>query len=97
VLSAPGELPLEGADVPPGALTARLNTGELTTLYLRLLRPRNLFTYALTATDAGVAHKLAGDREMDRRFSAIYGDSTPALFCDKRLTDLAGARGVGYK
>ena len=96
VLSAPGELPLEGADLPPGALTARLNTGELTTLYLRLLRPRNLFTYALTATDARVAHTLAGDREMDRRFSAIYGDSTPALFCDKRLTDLVGTTGVGY-
>jgi hypothetical protein len=61
-----------------------------------LLRPRNLFTYALTATDARVAHKLAGDREMDRRFSAIYGDSTPALFCDKRLTDLVGTTGVGY-
>ena len=33
---------------------------------------------------------------MDRRFSAIYRDSTPALFCDKRLTDRVGATGVGY-
>jgi hypothetical protein len=93
---APAFASLATDRVPPGALTARLNTGELTTLYLRLLKPRNLFTYALTATDARVAHKLAGDREMDRRFSAIYGDSTPALFCDKRLTDLVGTTGVGY-
>jgi len=28
VLSAPGELPLEGADVPPGDLTTRLDTGS---------------------------------------------------------------------
>jgi proline iminopeptidase len=96
VLSAPGELAFEGADVPAGDLTTRLDTSELTRVYLRLLRPRNLFTYALTATDARVAHRVAGDQEMDMRFSAIYRDSTPALFCDKRLTDLVGTTGVGY-
>ena len=96
MLIAPGDLPIEGADVPPGDLTTRLDTSELTRVYLRLLRPRNLFAYAMTATDARVAHSVAGDREMDRRFSAIYRDSTPALFCDKRLTDQVGTTGVGY-
>jgi proline iminopeptidase len=96
VLSAPGELPLEGAAAPPGDLTTRLDRSELAQLYLRLLRPRNLFGYAMTAADARVAHSLAGDREMDRRFAAIYRDSTPAVFCDKRLTDRVGISGVGY-
>jgi proline iminopeptidase len=96
VLTAPGDLPLEGADVPPGDLTTRLDTSELVKEYLRLLRPRNLFGYALTTADPRVAHSVAGDREMDRRFSAIYRDSTPALFCDKRFTDRIGTTGVGY-
>jgi pimeloyl-ACP methyl ester carboxylesterase len=95
-LTAPDNLPLEGADVPPGDLTTRLDASELTREYLRLLRPRNLFAYALTTADPRVAHGVAGDREMDRRFSAIYRDSTPALFCDKRLADRVGTTGVGY-
>jgi pimeloyl-ACP methyl ester carboxylesterase len=33
---------------------------------------------------------------MDRRFSAIYRDSTPALFCDKKLVNQIGTTGVGY-
>jgi proline iminopeptidase len=82
VLTAPGELPLNGADVPPGDPTTRLDTSELAREYLRLLGPRNLFAYALTITDARVAHSVADDQEMDRRFSAIYRNSTPALFCD---------------
>jgi proline iminopeptidase len=96
VLIAPGQLPLEGADVPPGDLTTRLDTPELIKEYLRLLGPRNLFAYALTNADPRVAHSVAGDREMDRRFSVIYRESTPALFCDKRLTDRVGTTGVGY-
>ena len=96
ILTAPDHLPIEGADVPPGDLTTRLDPSELTWEYLRLLRPRNLFAYALTTADSRVAHSVAGDREMDRRFSAIYGDSTPALFCDKRLADRVGTTGVGY-
>ena len=96
VLIAPGHLPLEGADVPPGDPTTRLDASELTRTYLRLLWPRNLFAYALTSADPRVAHRVAGDREMDRRFSAIYRDSTPALFCDKWLTDRIGTTGVGY-
>jgi proline iminopeptidase len=96
VLTAPGDLPLERADVPPGDLTTRLDTSELAREYLRLLRPRNLFAYALTTVDPRVAHSMAGDREMDRRFSAIYRISTPALFCDKRLADQVGTTGVGY-
>lgn len=96
VLTAPGDLPLEGADVPPGDPTTRLNTSELAREYLRLLRPRNLFAYALTTVDPRAAHSMAGDREMDRRFSAIYRNSTPALFCDKQLADQVGTTGVGY-
>jgi pimeloyl-ACP methyl ester carboxylesterase len=96
VLIAPGHLPLEGAEAPPGDPTTRLDTSELTQQYLRLLWPRNLFGYALTNADPRVAHRFAGDREMDRRFSAIYRDSTPALFCDKWLADRIGTTGVGY-
>jgi pimeloyl-ACP methyl ester carboxylesterase len=96
VLTAPGELPLNGADVPPGDPTTRLDTSELAREYLRLLGPRNLFAYALTVAEARVAHSVANDQEMDRRFSAIYRSSTPALFCDKRLADLVGTTGVGY-
>jgi pimeloyl-ACP methyl ester carboxylesterase len=59
VLTAPGDLPLEGAEVPPGDLTTRLDTSELVKEYLRLLRPRNLFGYALTMADARVAHSIA--------------------------------------
>jgi proline iminopeptidase len=96
VLTAPGELPLEGADVPPGDPTTRLDTSELVKEYLRLLGPRNLFAYALTTVDPRIAHNVAGDREMDRRFSVIYRESTPALFCDEDLADRVGTTGVGY-
>ncbi len=96
VATSPGDLPLESADVPPGDLTTRLDASALTRVYLRLLRPRNLFAFGLMTADARVAHRVAGDREMDRRFSAIYRDSTPALFCDKRLADRVGTTGVGY-
>jgi proline iminopeptidase len=96
VLSAPGELPLDGRQPPPGNLTSRLDTGEKARLYGRLAGPRNLFTYALTAADPGVAHAIAGDREMDRRFAGIYRASTPALFCDEHQTGKVGTTGVGY-
>ena len=59
VLTTPGDLPLEGAEVPPGDLTTRLDTSELVKEYLRLLGPRNLFGYALTMADARVAHSIA--------------------------------------
>jgi proline iminopeptidase len=96
VLSAPGDLPLAGAEAAPGDPTTRLDWAQKTRLYLRLARPRNLFTYALTAVDARVAHAVAGDREMDARFAAIYGLSTPALFCDERFEDRVGTAGVGF-
>ena len=60
------------------------------------MRPRNLFAYALTSADVRVAHKLAGDQEMDRRFAHIYRASTPALFCDEHLADRVGTNGLGY-
>jgi proline iminopeptidase len=96
VLSAPGELPLGGAQPVPGDLTTRLDGAQKAQLYMRLMRPRNLFTYALTSADARVAHSLAGDREMDRRFGLIYRESTPALFCDPHLVDRVGTTGLGY-
>ena len=96
VLSAPGELPLDGAQPVPGDLTTRLDGGQKAQLYLRLMRPRNLFTYALTSADARVAHSLAGDREMDRRFGLIYRESTRALFCDAHLVDRVGSTSLGY-
>jgi proline iminopeptidase len=96
VLSAPGDLPLGGARPVPGDLTTRLNGAEKAGLYLELLRPRNLFTYALTSADGRVAHSLAGDREMDWRFGRIYRKSTAALFCDERLADQVGTSGLGY-
>jgi len=96
VLSAPGNRPLDESSVPPGDLTTRLDLIQKSRLYLRLARPRNLFTYALTAADARVAHQIAGDLEMDRRFAAIYRDSSPALFCDRRLVGRVGTSGVGF-
>jgi proline iminopeptidase len=96
VLSAPGDLPFGGAQPVAGDLTTRLDGAQKTRLYLQLMRPRNLFAYALTSADARVAHKLAGDREMDRRFAPIYRTSTPALFCDERLADRVGTNGLGY-
>lgn len=96
VLSAPGDLPVDGGVMTPGDLTTRLDAGQKARLNLRLVRPRNLFTYALTGADARVAHRVAGDQEMDARFAAIYRDSTPALFCDERLADRVGTAGLGY-
>jgi proline iminopeptidase len=96
VLSAPGELALDGNQPRPGDLTTRLDGTERATLYLRLGRPRNLFTYALTAVDPHTAHTLAPDREMDRRFAEIYAESTGALFCDRALSGRVGTSGVGY-
>ncbi len=96
VLSAPGDLPFGGAQPVAGDLTTRLESGQKTRLYLQLMRPRNLFAYALTSADARVAHSLAGDQEMDRRFARIYRASTPALFCDERLADRVGTNGLGY-
>lgn len=96
VLSAPDDLPVNGGVMTPGDLTTRLDGSQKVRLYLRLARPRNLFTYVFTAADASVAHRVAGDREMDTRFAAIYRDSTPALFCDARLADRVGTSGLGY-
>jgi proline iminopeptidase len=96
ILSAPGELAFDGGSPRPGDLTTRLDGTQRARLYLRLGRPRNLFTYALTAVDPRAAHTLAPDREMDRRFTDIYGESTTALFCDRKLAENVGTGGVGY-
>lgn len=96
VFSAPGSLPDAGGYVRPGDPTLRLGAGERVRLYARLTGPRNLFTYALTVVDPQMAHAIASDAEMDRRFAAIYGDTTPALFCDPAFTSRLGTSGVGY-
>lgn len=96
VLSAPASLPGPDGQVRLGDPTARLDGAALTRLYLRLMWPRNLLGYALTAADPQVAHAVAGDAEMDRRFARIYGNTTPALFCDPALNGQLGTGGVGY-
>jgi pimeloyl-ACP methyl ester carboxylesterase len=96
VFSAPNALPEADGAIPAGDLTKRLDVGARARLYLRLASPRNLLTYGLTAVDPQVAHALAGDAEMDRRFAAIYGQTAPALFCDPGLTGRLGREGVGY-
>jgi proline iminopeptidase len=96
VLSAPGDLPFGGAQPVAGDLTTRLDGAQKTRLYLQLMRPRNLFAYALTSADARAAHKLAGAREMDRRFAPISRTSTPALFSDERIVERVGTSGLGY-
>jgi pimeloyl-ACP methyl ester carboxylesterase len=95
VLSAPGEIPV-GTGTPAGSPADRLGPRERVGLYLTLARPRNLFTYAVTAADPRVAHRLASDREMDRRFTRIYRRTTSALFCDPLLGDRLGTDGVGF-
>jgi pimeloyl-ACP methyl ester carboxylesterase len=74
----------------------RLDAGARARLYLRLAKPRNLFTYAMTAADPRAAHELAANREMDRRFADIYRQTVPALFCDPTLSDRLGTTGVGF-
>ncbi len=96
ILSAPGDLPTDGGPMVTGDLTTRLNAVQRARLYLRLMRPRNLFTFALTAADPRMAHTVAGDREMDARFAAIYRDSSAALFCDAAQTSRLGTAGVGF-
>ncbi|MFU8854658.1 alpha/beta hydrolase [Micromonospora sp. SL1-18] len=96
VLSAPQALPDADGQTRPGDPTARLHAGQRTRLYLRLAWPRNLVGYALTAVDPQVAHALAGDAEMDRRFATVYADTAPALFCDPMLDGRLGTSGVGY-
>lgn len=96
VLSSPGQTPVgDGAPVS-GDPTTRLGGDAKARLYARLMWPRNLFVYALTAAAPTVARDAADDEEMDARFAAIYRLTTPALFCDTANADLLGTDGVGY-
>jgi proline iminopeptidase len=79
----------------PGALTAvpdvagdpsvRLRGGDRVRLLTRLLRPREIYTYTLSRLDVHMAHRVAGDEEMDRRYDAILRTVWPAMFCDASL------------
>jgi pimeloyl-ACP methyl ester carboxylesterase len=95
VLSAPGQTPV-GQEPVLGDPAARLSGTQRARLYAQVMAPRNLFTYLLTAADPRVAHRAAGDREMDARFAGIYGRTRPALFCDPALAGLASTDGVGF-
>jgi pimeloyl-ACP methyl ester carboxylesterase len=83
VALAPGSLDLDAevADDPSVRLAGRDRLGLIT----RLLRPRELYTYALSSIDPVAAHRLIGDDEMDRRYDAVLEAIWPAMFCDPAL------------
>jgi proline iminopeptidase len=62
--------------------SVRLDGPDRLRLLTRLLRPRELYTYALSGIDPVSAHHLIGDAEMDRRYDAILQAVWPAMFCD---------------
>lgn len=94
VLAAPADL-----DLTPGTPddpSVRLAPAHRAALYARLLRPRELYAYTLTLADVSLAHSIAGDAEMDRRFSAILGRTAPAMFCDPTRASTYPTDGAGY-
>jgi pimeloyl-ACP methyl ester carboxylesterase len=96
VLSAPGFPPTKADGAKVGDPARRLSDRDRIPLYGQLLRPRNLFLYALGKADPKVAHQAAGDEEMDARFARIYEKTTPGLFCDPPLAGRLGIEGVGH-
>jgi proline iminopeptidase len=89
---APGSLDPDGdlADDP----SVRLEGREQLRLLGRVLRPRELYTYALSRIDPVTAHRLIGDAEMDRRYEAILQAVWPAMFCaPERASELPPPRG----
>jgi len=93
-LSSPATLvPRADMGVSP---VSRLSVGEKVGLYARTARPRSLAAYTLTITRPAAARAFAGDAEMDRRFSALFGRSRPGLLCDGRLADRISVDGVGH-
>lgn len=96
VLSAPGHPPTRAEGGKVGDPTRRLPGAARLRLYGQLLRPRNLFLYALGKADLAVAHDAAGDGEMDARFARIYEKTRPGLFCDPTLAGRLGIEGVGH-
>lgn len=83
VALAPGALAqdLDVADDP----SVRLRGKDRFRLMSHLLRPRELYTYALSQVDVRAAHRIADDAEMDRRYDAILRSVWPAMFCDPHL------------
>ncbi len=79
VLLSPG--PLDPADTSGSGVRGRLDSGTRTRLYARLLRPRNLFLYALLQVDPDAAYALVGDAEADAQNDRVYATSEPALHC----------------
>ncbi|WP_136707323.1 alpha/beta hydrolase [Agromyces sp. H66] len=82
VFLTPGAVPWDGVAQPPGAPQRRLSPGALAALYARALEPRNLFAYALTVIDPGVAHRFMPDAEADARYRELYLASAAGLVCD---------------
>ncbi len=92
---APGAL-TPGVDVADDP-SVRLRGADRARLLGRLLRPRELYAYGLATIDVHVAHRVAGDDEMDRRYDAILRAVWPAMFCDASLAkDLPAPRGGFY-
>jgi pimeloyl-ACP methyl ester carboxylesterase len=91
VALAPGSLDgHEVADDP----SVRLRGRDRVRLWSRLLRPRELYTYALAQVDPVTAHRIIGDAEMDRRYDAILHAVWPAMACDPaRAAELPAPRG----
>jgi pimeloyl-ACP methyl ester carboxylesterase len=95
VALAPGTLDPEAMVIDDPSV--RLAGSQRLRLLGLLLRPRELYTYALARAEPAVAHRVAGDAEMDRRYDAILRATWPAMFCDPQLADgLPSPRGGFY-
>lgn len=96
IVSSPGTPPVAGLDHPIGEPAAGMDATHRARLYAELLKPRNLFAYALGQVDLRLAHRAIGDEEMDHRFAAIYRLTAPGLFCSDAVARDLGVDGVGY-
>lgn len=79
VLSSPGDPSPEAAGA---SMLFRLSTREKMGIYVLLLPPRPMLTYALLQVNPEAAHTFAGDAEMDARFDRVYNRTKPALHCE---------------
>ncbi len=81
VFIAPGEVPFDGVAMTPGSPQSRLTPDDAAALYTLAMRPRNLFTYALTVVDPRIAHRFVPDAEADARYRELYLAAAPGLVC----------------
>ncbi|MEU8251007.1 alpha/beta hydrolase [Nonomuraea sp. NPDC048916] len=95
VLVSPGFFPWKGRPLQSGLPQTRLTLTQKAHTYGLALKPRNLFTYALTAADPDVARWFASDAEMDARFAELFTASEPAMYCG-RHEEFASASRLGF-